>query len=69
MVQIKTIKDYLQEQKFNKNWKKVIFICATIVSFITIYLLIMQAITMESVLICDLEHEHIEDCYEQRPNL
>lgn len=67
MVQIKTIKDYLQEQKFNKNWKKVIFICATIVSFITICLLIMPAITMESVLVCDLEHEHIEDCYEQRP--
>ena len=64
---MKPISEYLKDKKLNKRWRNFVFVCATLVITITICLLILPAITMESVLICDIEHEHVDSCYEQVP--
>lgn len=61
------ITNKLNEHK-NKSIYKRIFIClASIVFITTIYILMKPAITMEEVLICNIdEHTHTEECYEEK---
>lgn len=58
-------KNALQKQKRKKRWQKVLSVLAAVVVFITTYMLILPAITLEKGdLICTIEeHTHTEECY------
>lgn len=55
---------FLQAQRKKKIWYRLTTGMAAVVVFITTYMLILPAITMERDTICGLEaHVHSEDCY------
>jgi len=56
------------KDKKNKSIQQKIFITLAAIVFITtIYILMKPAITMEEVLICNIdEHTHTEECYEEK---
>lgn len=58
-------KNALQKQKRKKRWQKVLSVLAAVVVFVTTYMLILPAITLEKGdLICTIEeHTHTEECY------
>lgn len=57
---------YVLRHKRWKTWQKVVSFMAGIVVFVTTYVLILPAITMEAETFCNQEeHTHTEDCFEQ----
>ncbi|MDI9241145.1 DUF7601 domain-containing protein [Fusibacillus kribbianus] len=59
--------EYYKEQgRRRRIWKKVVGSLACVVVFITTYMLILPAITLEKKVVCGLEeHVHTESCYVQ----
>ena len=54
------IKNALQKHKMKKRWQKVLSVLAAVVVFVTTYMLILPAITLEKGdLICTIE-EHTQ---------
>ena len=61
-------KNALQKQKRKKRWQKVLSVLAAVVVFVTTYMLILPAITLENNVVCGKEeHTHTEDCYTIKP--
>lgn len=61
-------KNALQKQKRKKRWQKVLSVLAAVVVFVTTYMLILPAITLENNVVCGKEeHTHTEDCYTTKP--
>ena len=57
---------FLRERSKNKRWRKVLTVLGAVVVFITAYVLLMPAVTMERKTVCELpEHTHTEECYGQ----
>lgn len=57
-------REFLRDQKKKKIWYRLTTSMAALVVFITTYMLILPAITMEKELICGLEeHVHSDSCY------
>ena len=55
---------FLQAQRKNRMWHRALRGAAVVVVFITTYMLILPAITMERPAICGKEeHTHTEECY------
>ena len=53
-----------RQQLHRRWWLRAVGVMACIVVFITVYALVLPAITMEGNPTCGLEeHEHMEDCY------
>ena len=51
-------------------WKKAVSILSCIVVFVTTYMLLLPAITMEKTAICGIEaHQHDESCWETETKL
>ncbi len=62
----KKIEDFLHLLKMEKRWQKRARILAVIVVFITTYMLILPATTMENEAYCGfVEHSHGAECYSQ----
>ena len=62
------VKKILQNYRRKKTWQKVVTVMAAVVVFITTYMLILPAITMEADLVCGKEeHTHTEECYQTQP--
>ncbi|MDY2813406.1 MAG: SpaA isopeptide-forming pilin-related protein [Dorea sp.] len=62
------VKKILQNYRRKKTWQKVVTVMAAVVVFITTYMLILPAITMEANLVCGKEeHTHTEECYQTQP--
>lgn len=62
------VKKILQNYRRKKTWQKVVTVMAAVVVFITTYMLILPAITMEANLVCGKEeHAHTEECYQTQP--
>lgn len=56
-----------KERKRKKRWQQVVSAMAAVVVFVTTYVLILPAITMENDPVCGQEaHEHEEACFELR---
>ena len=61
-------KNALQKHKRKKRWQKVLSVLAAVVVFVTTYMLILPAITLENNVVCGKEeHTHTEDCYTIKP--
>lgn len=59
--------ELLRDNMRRKRWYRVCTGLAAAVVFVTTYMLILPAITMESETICGMaEHTHTDDCYELR---
>lgn len=59
-------KAFLKAQHKKKIWYRVLYSMAVLVIFVTTYMLILPAITMERPAVCGMEeHVHTEDCYAQ----
>lgn len=57
---------FLQAHRKSKIWHRVLRSLAVIVVFITTYLLILPAITMERTATCGMEeHTHTDECYKK----
>ena len=57
-------REVLRARKKKKIWYRVMTSMAALVVFVTTYMLILPAITMEKELVCGLEeHTHSEECY------
>lgn len=60
----KTVKNHKKRSK----WSRIVMSIAMVVVFITTYMLILPAITMEKKTICGKEeHQHTEACYKEIP--
>lgn len=58
---------YTENHKRHKTWKKIVTSLACVVVFVTTYMLILPAITMEQTAYCgNGEHQHNENCYEKQ---
>lgn len=61
---------FLRAQRKKKIWYRLMSCMAAVVVFITTYMLILPAITMEREAYCGLEeHVHSEECYDEAENL
>ena len=61
------ITNYLNNHKVKSRNNKIFITLASIVFITTILILMKPAITMEEVLICNLdEHKHLSECYEEK---
>ena len=59
--------DFLNQQNRRQNWQRIVLVLAAVVVFVTTYMLILPAITMERTPRCGLEeHQHGGECYETR---
>lgn len=66
----KQAEKYIKKNKRKKLWYKVVTCMAAVVIFITTYMLILPAITMEKTTNCGLEiHQHSKECYDSEQNL
>lgn len=65
---LKKITKILKSKKIRKVWYRAVSIIAAVVVFVTTYVLILPAITLESsAAVCGLEaHQHSDDCYEDK---
>ena len=58
---------YAKKHKRRKIWRKIVASLACLVVFVTTYMLILPAVTMEQAAYCGLqEHQHSDACYELR---
>lgn len=54
----------VQRQHRRRNWRTVFTALAAVVVFVTVYMLILPAITMERPIFCGMEeHVHTDECY------
>lgn len=61
------VKQYISRNRRRRVWHKVVGALACLVVFVTTYMLILPAITMEHQTYCGLEeHYHTDECYERR---
>ncbi len=59
----KEIAKFVKEHKLQKRWRRVLVCLAAVVVFVTVYALILPAITLEAT--CGMEeHTHTDECYE-----
>ena len=59
------VRRFLQVRRHRKTWEKVVGSLAVVVIFITSYMLILPAITMEKTTYCgNTHHTHTASCYE-----
>lgn len=64
---LRKIRQILEDRRTRKFFARVITSIAAIVVFVTTYAMILPAITMEKTAICGIEeHQHNENCYEER---
>lgn len=57
--------NYIKKHKRKSIWYKLVVSLAAVVVFITTYMLILPAITMEKDTVCGItEHTHTDQCYE-----
>ncbi|MDD7389583.1 MAG: fibro-slime domain-containing protein [Lachnospiraceae bacterium] len=57
---------FLKNRRIHKRWQKVVMCMAAVVVFVTTYMLILPAITMEQEYVCGKEeHVHTDECYEK----
>lgn len=57
--------NYIKKHKRKSIWYKLVLSMAAVVVFITTYMLILPAITMEKDTVCGItEHTHTDQCYE-----
>lgn len=60
-----TVKEYARFGAGRQIWRKILTVLAVITVFITVYMLILPAITQEVPTYCGLEeHTHSQECYE-----
>lgn len=60
------VKAFLQARHKNRIWHRVLYAMGLAVVFVTTYMLILPAITMERTAVCGQEeHVHTEECYSQ----
>ena len=60
-----TVTHYQKRRRWNRNWKRITTVLASVVVFITTYALILPAITLEHDYICGKEvHTHTDACYQ-----
>lgn len=60
------VKAFLQARHKNRIWHRVLYVMGLAVVFVTTYMLILPAITMERTAVCGREeHVHTEECYSQ----
>ena len=56
--------EYAKASRYRKVWYRTVTCLAAVVVFVTVYALILPAITMERETLCgNTEHEHTEECY------
>lgn len=59
------LKEYARFGLGRQIWKKILIVLAAITVFITVYMLILPAVTQEAPTYCGYEeHKHSEECYE-----
>ena len=64
------VKKYMRRGEIRRVWKKAVSILSCIVVFVTTYMLLLPAITMERTAICGIEaHQHDESCWETETKL
>ena len=64
------VKKYMRRGEIRRVWKKAVSILSCIVVFVTTYMLLLPAITMEKTAICGIEaHQHEESCWETETKL
>ena len=64
------VKKYMRRGEIRRVWKKAVSILSCIVVFVTTYMLLLPAITMEKTAICGIEaHQHDESCWETETKL
>lgn len=62
---LKQVLDFLNKQRQRRRWRAIVTCLAAVVVFVTTYLFILPAITMENRTFCGKEeHIHTEECYE-----
>ena len=60
----------MRRGEIRRVWKKAVSILSCIVVFVTTYMLLLPAITMEKTAICGIEaHQHDESCWETETKL
>lgn len=58
---------YAKKRRRHRTWEKIVGSLACLVVFVTTYMLILPAITMEQTAYCGVEaHQHSDACYETR---
>lgn len=58
---------YVKKRKRRSLWQKIVGSLACVVVFVTTYMLILPAITMEQAAWCGIEeHQHGDSCYEMQ---
>jgi hypothetical protein len=63
-------KGYIEKHRRLSVWHKLLLSMAAVVVFMTTYMLILPAITMENNVICGMtEHTHTDACYEENVQL
>ena len=56
---------YSRKHRRRKAWQRIVASLACVVVFVTTYMLILPAITMEQTTYCGLEeHQHSDECWE-----
>ena len=64
------VRKYMRRGEIRRVWKKAVSILSCIVVFVTTYMLLLPAITMEKTAICGIEaHQHDESCWETETKL
>ena len=70
---MKWVSDLIEQRRQSKRWHKFAVILAVAAAFVTIYALLIPAVTMENTvktLDCAVEvHTHTENCYNENSNL
>lgn len=65
-VNLNSVNRKLRSNKNRKTWKKVVTVLMAIVVFCTTYALILPAITLTKTYCGKEEHQHTEECYQDR---
>lgn len=58
--------EYVKQSSRRRGWRRIVQIMAGVVVFCTTYALILPALTMEKIAVCEMEeHAHTDACYTQ----
>lgn len=60
------VEKYEENRKHHKSWLRIVYALACVVVFVTTYMLILPAVTLEQTAYCGCEeHQHGDACYEE----
>ena len=60
------VEKYEENRKHHKSWLRIVSALACVVVFVTTYMLILPAVTLEQTAYCGCEeHQHGDACYEE----